>query len=132
MAVSDGVIAHVSELLAGLGRIRVRRMFGGAGVYCDDVMFALIGGEDLYIKVDDETRPAFEAAGSAGPFTFEMKSGELETMGYWRIPDAASDDPEEAQRWGRLGLDAALRAKRPKSRKASPDVDLGPGPWVRD
>ena len=133
MAVSDGAIAHVQELLAGLGPIRIRKMFGAAGVYYDDVIFAVIGEEDLYIKVDEETRSAFEAAGSE-PFTFEMKDGKLEAMSYWRLPEAAADDPEDALRWARLGVDAGFRARRPKkaTKQASPAADLGPGPWVED
>ena len=133
MAVSDGIVEHVRELLSGLGPITVKKMFGAAGLYYDDVIFAIIGGEDVYIKVDEETRPAFEAAGS-GPFTFEMKSGKLEAMSYWRLPESAADDAEEAVRWARLGVEAGFRARKPKkkAKKASPAVDLGPGPWDRD
>ncbi len=126
MAVSESFIEHVRELLGGLGPIRIKRMFGGAGVYCDDVMFALLEDEELYIKVDGANRPEFEAAGSQ-PFTVEMK-GRTETMNYWRLPADASDDADAAVRWARLGLEAALRAKRPK-KKAPAAADLGPGPW---
>ena len=116
------------ELLAGLGSLRVKRMFGGAGVYQDDLMFALIDDDVLYIKADAQSRPAFEAAGSS-QFTVEMK-GRTETMGYWRLPAEAADDSDAAQRWARLGLEAALRARRPKKKRAAPAAaDLGPGPW---
>ena len=128
MAVTDAFAEHVLELLAGLGPLTVKRMFGGAGVYRDDVMFALLDDDLLYIKADAESRPAFERAGSS-PFTVVMK-GRTETMGYWRLPAEAADDPDAAQRWARLGLDAALRARRPKKKKAAPvAADLGPGPW---
>ena len=39
----------------------------------------------------------------------------------------AADDREAAGRWARLALDAALRAKKPKSGAAR--ADIGPGPW---
>ena len=131
MAVSEAFAEHVLELLSGLGSLRVKRMFGGAGVYRDDLMFALLDDDVLYIKADAEGRPAFEAAGSS-QFTVEMK-GRTETMGYWRLPAEAADDPETAQRWARLGLDAALRARKPKKKRAAaPADDLGPGPWKQD
>ena len=132
MAVSEGFAEHVRELLAALGPVRIKRMFGGAGVYRDELMFGLIVDETLYLKADEETRPAWEAVGSQ-PFTFQYKDGRTETTSYWRLPATASDDPEEAQRWARLGLDAALRTKRPrKAKRAAPAEDLGPGPWVED
>ena len=130
MAVSEAFAGHVLELLGGLGPLRIKRMFGGAGVYRDDLMFALLDDDVLYIKADAESRSAFEAAGSS-QFTVEMK-GRTETMGYWRLPAEAADDPEAAERWARLGLEAALRARRPKKKKkAAPAAagDLGPGPW---
>ena len=129
MAVSEAFAEHVRELLGGLGPIRIKRMFGGAGVYCDDLMFALIADDDLYSKADDSCRAVFDAAGSE-PFSMEMK-GRIETMNYWRLPAEASDDPEEALRWARLGLDAALRKRKPKARQSS-TADLGPGPWTQD
>ena len=33
---------YVEDLFANLGRIRIRKMFGGAGVYSGEDMFALI------------------------------------------------------------------------------------------
>ena len=133
MAVSEGYVDHVLELLQDLGPLRVKRMFGGAGVYRDEVMFGLIADESLYLKADEATKPAWRAAGSE-PFSFAYKDGRQEITSYWRLPPAAADDGEEAQRWARLGLEAALRAKRPKKRKAAaPAVEaLGPGPWAED
>ncbi len=131
MPVSQAYTDHVRELLGGLGPIRTRRMFGGVGVYCDDLMFALLADDDLYVKTDALNRRDFEAAASE-PFTIEMK-GRIERTSYWRLPAEASDDTEAALRWARLGLDAALRAKqskRPKKKAvAARAAGLGPGPW---
>ena len=54
----------IRDLLAALGPVRVRRMFGGQGVYRDDLMFGLEAQGELYLKADAETAPAFAAAGS--------------------------------------------------------------------
>lgn len=130
MAVSEDFAAHVQELLRSLGEVRIKKMFGGAGVYAHDLMFGLIAGETLYLKVDDLSAAEFEAAGSQ-PFVFEMKDGSSIAMRYWRLPDEAADDPEAAERWARLALDAALRAKKPKKpkKKSAARADIGPGPW---
>lgn len=127
MAVSEDFAAHVQELLGGLGTIRIKKMFGGAGVYAHELMFGLIAGETLYLKVDDLNRAEFEAVGSE-PFVFTMKDGSSAPMSYWRLPEDAVDDAETAERWARLGLDAALRAKKPKKKSAA-RADIGPGPW---
>ncbi|HYG26266.1 MAG TPA: TfoX/Sxy family protein [Caulobacteraceae bacterium] len=127
MAVSPDFLALVEEQLAPLGPIRTRKMFGGAGVYAHDLMFALVMGETLYLKVDDVTEGEFAAAGSE-PFVFTMKDGTLGHLRYWRLPEEATDDAEAAERWARLGLDAALRAKKPK-KGAAARADIGPGPW---
>ncbi len=58
---------HVLDLLAPLGPVTARRMFGGFGITLDGVMFALIADDVLYLKVDDRTRPDYEAAGAAEP-----------------------------------------------------------------
>ena len=131
MAVSEALAEHVAELLAGVGAVRTKRVFGGAGVYLDDVMFGLIADEALWLKADDETQPAWREAGSE-PFSFAYKDGRREITSYWRLPAAAADDPEEAARWARLGVDAALRAKRRKRGASKAPPQLGPGPWDED
>lgn len=130
MAVSEEFTAHVRELMEPLGPVSIRKMFGGAGVYAHDLMFGLLAGEALYIKVDDLTQAAFEGAGSE-PFVFGTKDGSTTTMRYWRLPEGAADDPQEASRWARLGVDAALRAKKPR-KKSKVREDIGSGPWDED
>jgi DNA transformation protein len=111
----------IRDLFAALGPVRVRKMFGGQGIYCDDLMFALEAGGELFLKADEETAPAFAAVGSR-QFTY-TKEGRATAMSYWGLPDAALDDPDEAARWGRLALEAARRgalAKMKTARKKRP------------
>ena len=116
MKVSPDFVDHLQDLFGQLGQVRVRAMFGGAGVYLDDLMFGLLDrDETIYLRTDDENRSAFEAAGSA-PFRYGLPSGEQMELGYWRMPDDALDSPEIAVGWGRLALEAAMR-KASKSRK---------------
>jgi DNA transformation protein len=113
---------YAVELLGSIGRVAARRMFGGYGLYCDGVMFALIADDVLYLKADDATRPEFERAGSE-PFVYDAR-GRRTTMAYWRVPDEAMESRELAAPWARAAYAAALRARsatRPR-RRSPPEM----------
>ncbi|MDN3921361.1 TfoX/Sxy family protein [Roseateles violae] len=106
--------AHCRELLSPLGAVRSRRMFGGHGLYVDELFIAIIAGEQLYLKTDAETRPRFEAAGCE-PFSYDSKNGERVVMGYFRPPEEALESPALMRPWAALALQAALRARAAKA-----------------
>ena len=116
MAVSKDFSAYVVELFEGLGPIRIKPMFGAAGVYAHDLFFAVIDDDTLYLKVDAEIEARFQQAGSE-PFVYKTRDGAEISMGYWRAPEAALEDPDEALSWARLSLDAAARKKASKGKK---------------
>jgi DNA transformation protein len=120
-------VAHCLELLAPLGAVRARAMFGGHGLYVDDLFVALIAFERLYLKVDAMTRPRFEAAGCS-PFVYEGK-GTPVTMSYWTAPPEALDSPALMLPWARLALQAAVAARADQAaRRARPARAAKPGP----
>ena len=104
---------YVKELFAGVGPVQIKRMFGGAGGYADGVMFLLLGNDTIHIKTDDALKAELREEGS-GPFEWTQqngpRAGETIDLGYWRLPDSALDDPDEAAVWGRKALKIA-RAK---------------------
>lgn len=119
---SDSFHDFVRELFAGLGEVQIKRMFGGAGVYADGLMFALLTDDTIYIKADNVLKAALAGEGS-GPFVWTPnkgpRAGERVEMSYWRLPEAALDDPELASEWAAKAL-AAARAKataKTKSKK---------------
>lgn len=116
--VPDTFIQHCLELLSPLGATRARRMFGGHGLYVDDVFIAIIADEVLYLKADAATRPHFEAAGSQ-PFVYDAK-GKRMAMGYWRAPEDAMESPALMQPWARRALQAALAARAAAAVKPRP------------
>lgn len=118
MSNSPDFVNHCLELLAPLGVVRARRMFGGHGLYVDELFIAIVADERLFLKVDDPTRAAFEAAGCA-PFRYATKSGETGVMSYFNVPDEAIESPMLMQPWARLALAAALRARAETAAKAS-------------
>jgi DNA transformation protein len=117
---------HSLELLQPLGRVRSRRMFGGHGLYVDDLFVALIAYDTLFLKTDVHTRPAFEAAGCE-PFVYEAADRRQVSVSYFTVPPDAMESPALMQPWARMALEAALRAraaKRPAARrKAAPGGD---------
>lgn len=112
MAVSPDYLEWLSELFAPLGRIRSKRMFGGAGLYCDELFFAIVVDEVLYLKADEQSRADFEQEGLEA-FSYEAK-GKRVSLNYFRAPDEALDSPELMQPWARKALAAALRARKPQ------------------
>ncbi len=121
MAVSAEYKAFVREQLEALGPVRIRAMFGGAGVYFDDLMFGLIVGETLYFKADAQNRAAFEEEGQE-PFMYQPppKDGQVRkaiSMSYYEVPERLYDDPDEMVVWARDAVSAAMRAKAGKKPK---------------
>jgi DNA transformation protein and related proteins len=113
---SAALVDHCLELLAPLGAVRARRMFGGHGLYIDELFVALIAFERLYLKADAVSEPAFRAAG-CGPFVYDGK-GRPMTMSYWTVPAEAMESPALMQPWARQAIDAALRARAAKASAA--------------
>lgn len=116
MPKQDPFLTHLEELLAPLGDVRTRAMFGGYGIYQGGRMFGLVADGVLYLKVDAVNAPRFEAAGLQ-PFVYESPKGPM-TMSYRRAPDAALDDSETLCEWARTAADAALRAEAAKKPRA--------------
>lgn len=111
---SDDLVNWSRELLAPLGAVRSRRMFGGHGLYVDDLFVALIFDQTLYLKVDNESRAHFEQAGCTA-FVYRTAAGEQASLSYYRVPDDAMDSPAQMLPWARLALAAALRARAAKT-----------------
>jgi len=97
-------------------------MFGGAGMFHQGLMFALIIRETIYMKVDDVNRPDYEAAGSE-PFTYDTSKGTRGVLSYFALPEDLLDDQTEAVAWAHCAIEAAFRtdaAKPPSKRKRKP------------
>jgi DNA transformation protein len=113
-------------LFAEFGAVQIRRMFGGAGIYADAVMFGLVSDGLIYLKADADTVPAFERENCA-PFEYATKDGKRAVMSYWRLPDRLYDDPTELAQWAVQALAVARKsatarkpmAKTRKKRKKS-------------
>ncbi len=117
----------IRELFAPFRPMTIKRMFGGAGLYADGLMFALAFDGALFLKVDETSIPDFEREGSQ-PFTYtRAKSpGRIgrASLSYWRLPERLYDDPDELAVWANRALAIAERKKlvprmRPKRKPAA-------------
>jgi DNA transformation protein len=122
MGVTNEYKEFVRDLFSSLGPVEVKRMFGGAGVYLGDACFALIVDETIFMRGDETLGSDFEAAGSEQWVYENAKRGPV-AMPYWRLPDIAQDDPDEAAAWASRSLipaEAAAAEKRAaKARRAA-------------
>jgi DNA transformation protein len=128
MSVDEGLFAWVREALEPLGAVTRRAMMGGATLYLDGTVFAIMDDGELYFKADALTDAVWDEAGAAR-FTVEM-AGKPATMNYRRAPDEVHDDAQAMQRWARLAVEAGLRAaakRKPKAPRGARKGERGGG-----
>lgn len=109
MPVTPSFRTYAEDQLGRILPIRTRAMFGGVGIYAGDLFFALLADDVLYLKVDEETRGAYEERG-LGPFRPHGPDG-ME-MSYREIPADLLEDPDELRPWVEDAVDVARRAGR--------------------
>lgn len=115
---SKELLAHAMELLAPLGTLRSRRMFGGWGLYVDDLFIAILAFEELYLKADAVSAARFETAGCKR-FAY-MRQGQLAQLNYYCPPEEALESPALMRPWARLAMEASLRARNEARPQAEP------------
>lgn len=110
---------HIRDIFSAFGPVTVRRMFGGAGIYADGLMFALVADGAIYLKAGPQNEPDFVREGLP-PFTYTGKNGKRAVMSYRRMPDRLYDDPDALARWAHAALAVARDARKaPPSGRAA-------------
>ena len=117
MSASPGFIELLKDLLAPVGAVTVKRMFGGAGIYIDGLFIGIVDKDVLYFKTDETTRKAFETEGT-GPFEYDTKHGPGVLNSYWRAPERLLDDSDEMAAWAREALGVARSAEAAKVKRS--------------
>ncbi|HEY6926121.1 MAG TPA: TfoX/Sxy family protein [Steroidobacteraceae bacterium] len=119
MPYSKEYLQYVLEQLGGLRGAVARRMFGGAGLYLDELFFGLIASDTLYFRVNDDNRPDYEALGMARFRPYEDKP--TLSLNYYEVPSHVLENPAELVAWARRSLKVAEAAaqkvvRRPKKK----------------
>ncbi len=118
----------IRELFAPFGSVTVKRMFGGAGIWSEGLMFGLVFDGAIFLKVDEISIPDFEREGSqAFVYTRAKSKGRVgrASLSYWRLPERLYDDPDELAVWAARALAIA------QSKKFAPRVRAKPKPTSR-
>src|SRR6266513_3336577 len=118
MAVSREYLDYVHDQLSGLGGVSSRRMFGGAGLYCDEFSFALIDNDTLYLRVNDDNRADYTSRGM-GQFRPYADRPEL-SMSYYETPADVLEDTAQLVSWARRSVAVAVLAGKRPARTAPP------------
>lgn len=124
MPQSAATLAFAVELFSGLGPVETRRMFGVAALYARGVIFGLIDDDVIFVKVDEALKADLAAIGARAWVYSHGKTPRprgAPDAGYWSLPEAALDDPDEACAWGlrALAVAEALKAAKPVKKRRS-------------
>lgn len=106
MAADPAVRDQVLEMLAPLGAINSRSMFGGFGIFMEESMFALIAGSALFFKVDDSNRSQYE----------DVDSKPYGSMPYYRVPPEMMGNEDKLREWAQTSITIARATPKKKKR----------------
>jgi len=106
----DEFVDYLLEQMQLLGPVSAKAMFGGYGIYIDDLMFALVADDVLYFKTDADNLPDFAQRGLP-PFSYE-RNGKSFNMSYSEAPAEVLEDTDEMRLWANRAIDAALKSRK--------------------
>jgi DNA transformation protein len=106
----DEFVEYLLELMQPLGPVSAKAMFGGYGIYIDDLMFALVADDVLYFKTGINNLQDYERNGLPA-FSYE-RNNKVYNMSYNEAPADVMDDVEAMQQWASKAIAAALQARK--------------------
>jgi len=109
MPVTEAAVQSFLSKLSAVRPITSRKMFGGIGIYCDGVFFAVIDDDRLYFKVDETNLSDYEAKGAAQWIIEGMSNGG--PMPYREVPAEVLDSGDLGD-WIDKAVQVALRKKK--------------------
>jgi DNA transformation protein len=117
MAVQAQFLAWILEQLAGLGKVRSNRMFGGVGLYSSEVFFGLIDDDTLYFKTNDSNIAGYRERRM--PRFMPFPDRPEAALGYHQVPADVIEDSEVLVEWARKSVAVALASKAAKTPKTA-------------
>jgi DNA transformation protein len=114
MSGSRELTQHFTEMLEPIGRLELRRFFGGWALAHDGVQFAMVM-DTIYFCVDDRTKRHYEQRGSA-PFSYASGSKRVQVGRYYSAPAEIIDAPDELCALARKAMAVAHAAPSPRVR----------------
>jgi DNA transformation protein len=118
VTVSADFVAFVVDQLSQSLKVTSRRMFGGVGLYYEDLFFALIAADVLFFKVDDSNREDYVARGCKA-FQPRLRDQTVYSMNYFAVPPEVLEDAEDLAPWAHKSIAVARAAAAQKSHLAA-------------
>ena len=113
LRVSESFRIYALDQLSSVAGLRARPMFGGFGLYADDVFFGILAADVLYLKVDDSNRRDYETV-RAEPFhPFENRPM---SMSYYAVPTSVLEASPTLTAWVQRSIAAAKSSRPPAGR----------------
>ena len=109
-------IQHIVDLMSPMD-VFPKKMFGGYGIFCGEVMIGLVADDVLFLKTDEQNKQDYIDEG-LGPFVYSKKGKDV-MMSFWEAPVGCLENGDEMREWAEKAYEAALRSKKPKKKKKS-------------
>ncbi len=109
---SNGFVEYITDILSSYGNITSRKMFGGYGLYCNKIIFAIIVDDELYFKADTDLGKEYESVGSF-PFTYQ-KDEKRVALSYWYVSIDIIEDEDSLKKWFDKSFELAKSSKKRK------------------
>lgn len=100
---------YVVEQMSFIRGLHVRAMFGGYSVYQNDLIFAIIVKDVLYLKTDAVIQRDFDEKGLL-PFTY-VAQGKFVSMQYFEAPPDVFEEPNSMRNWVEKALGASIKQR---------------------
>ncbi|HZP64702.1 MAG TPA: TfoX/Sxy family protein [Rudaea sp.] len=108
--------AGIVDVLAPLGAVSQRRFFGGQGLVCDGVQFAMVIRGALYLRVDAALAATMIERG-AQPFEYGTRKRTVSVASYYSVPEDVLDEAEILMSWARQSIALARQRGRPHAKR---------------
>lgn len=101
MSITSEEIEFAIDLFSDVGPLTTRKMMGGLCLYADGTIFAIVHSDyGIMVKGAKTFQDELDAMGlTRWTYQRTAKDGTLgkpTAMPYWKLPDSALDDPQEA------------------------------------
>jgi len=108
---SEDFVNYILEQLEPLYGLTSGPFFGGTGLKCEAIQFAMIMENTLYFVVDGTNRPNYEEKGM-GCFQYDTKKKRVSVKKYYEVPSDIMEEQDALIKWARDSILIARKMKK--------------------
>ena len=118
LSTSRQMALDIADRLTSVEPSTVTRYFAGAAIRIGGAQIGFVMKNSLYFRVDDESRPQFEALESR-PFSYKTSARNVLVASYYEVPADVLDDDDRLNDWATAAYRAARSSPDNKQKKAA-------------